>query len=178
MPPTDYAARIAVLHRELGNPGDYAQSRALTLQSEAEEAALVKVAQNEDGRAVRMIPPAAAGWRQMHLAATAVGVTLQPLSGFRSVTRQAKLIRTKIAAGQNLPTILSSIAAPGYSEHHTGRALDLGTPGEPSLVEGFAHTPAYAWLCAHAASHGFQLSYPRGNQHGIIYEPWHWYWAG
>lgn len=71
--------------------------------------------------------------------------------------------------------ILNVNAAPGYSEHHGGRALDIGTPGEPPAEESFEHTPAFAWLTRHAGDFGFVMSYPRGNPHGIVYEPWHWY---
>lgn len=176
IPPTDYAARIVVLHRELGIPGGYAQSRGLTLQPEAEETALVKVATPPDGPPIRLIAPAAAAWQQMRRAALHAGIGLEPLSGFRSVTRQAEILRSKLSAGQPLAAILANVAAPGFSEHHTGCALDLGTPGEPELLEEFAMTPAYVWLCAHAAMHGFHLSYPRGNPHGIVFEPWHWRW--
>ena len=70
--------------------------------------------------------------------------------------------------------ILQVNAAPGYSEHHGGEALDIGTPGEPPAEESFETTPAFAWLSQHAARHGFSLSYPRDNPHGIVYEPWHW----
>lgn len=171
-----YALRIAALHRELGLPADYAAHRGLPLQAEADEAALVTIAQKADGTRVRLLPPAAAAWRAMHAAASAAGHELQPLSGFRSVDRQAAIIRTHLAAGRPLADLLASVAAPGFSEHHTGRALDLGTPGEPPLEDGFAQTPAYAWLLAHAPSHGFHLSYPAGNHHGIVFEPWHWCW--
>ena len=47
-------------------------------------------------------------------------------------------------------------------------------PDEPPAEESFETTPAFAWLSQHAARHGFSLSYPRGNPHGIVYEPWHW----
>jgi D-alanyl-D-alanine carboxypeptidase len=77
-----------------------------------------------------------------------------------------------------LQEILKVNAAPGFSEHHSGRAIDIGTPGQPPAEESFEHTAAYAWLDAHAEQFGFRLSYPRGNSHGISYEPWHWYWIG
>jgi len=72
--------------------------------------------------------------------------------------------------------ILTVNAAPGYSEHHSGYALDIGTPGEPPAEESFESTAAFAWLGEHAGRFGFQLSYPRDNPHGIVYEPWHWCW--
>ncbi|HEY4990089.1 MAG TPA: D-alanyl-D-alanine carboxypeptidase family protein, partial [Opitutaceae bacterium] len=68
-------------------------------------------------------------------------------------------------------------AAPGYSEHHTGRAVDIGVPDEPPLEEGFALTQAFSWLTAHAREFGFALSYACGNPQGIAYEPWHWLYA-
>jgi D-alanyl-D-alanine carboxypeptidase len=73
-----------------------------------------------------------------------------------------------------LDDILAVNTAPGFSEHHSGRALDLSTPGEAAAEESFESTSAFAWLCAHAARFGFVLSYPRDNPHGIVYEPWHW----
>ncbi|MGO4780892.1 D-alanyl-D-alanine carboxypeptidase family protein, partial [Lysobacter sp. 2RAB21] len=36
------------------------------------------------------------------------------------------------------------------------------------------HTGAFAWLREQAGGYGFVMSYPRGNPHGIVYEPWHW----
>lgn len=175
-PASAYATRIAALHRELGLPADYALRRKLALQPEADEAALLTIATPPDSPPVRLTAPAAAAWTQLHQAALANSILLEPLSGFRSVNRQAEIIRGKLAAGQPLAAILASVAAPGYSEHHTGCALDLSTPGEPELAEGFAQTPAYAWLREHAAKHGFHQSYPRDNPHGIVFEPWHWCW--
>lgn len=70
--------------------------------------------------------------------------------------------------------ILRVNAAPGFSEHHTGRAIDIGTVDSPVLEEEFENTSAYRWLQANAQRFGFQLSYPRGNAAGIIFEPWHW----
>ncbi|HPF74253.1 MAG TPA: D-alanyl-D-alanine carboxypeptidase family protein, partial [Xanthomonadaceae bacterium] len=67
--------------------------------------------------------------------------------------------------------------APGFSEHHSGNALDIGTPDEPPAEESFENTAAFDWLCENAPNFGFQLSYPRNNPHGIVYEPWHWCWS-
>ena len=40
--------------------------------------------------------------------------------------------------------------------------------------ESFEDSPAFEWLCKHAAEHDFSLSFPRDNQQGFLYEPWHW----
>lgn len=173
---SDYAARLAEISRALGIPADYAVRRGLALQPEAAESNLVPIGLSPEGREIHLLVPAARAWSEMLAAATADRVVLLPLSGFRSVARQEEIIRDKLTAGQPLADILRLVAAPGYSEHHTGRALDLGTPDEPPLEEGFAETAAFRWLTPRAGNFGFRLSYPRGNPHGIAYEPWHWCW--
>lgn len=106
--------------------------------------------------------------------ARAVGLSLTVLSAFRSVERQAERVRRKIATGSAIADILSVTAPPGYSEHHTGMAVDIGTEDGTTLDSSFEHTAAFAWLQQHAASYGFHLSHPRGNPQGYTYEPWHW----
>jgi D-alanyl-D-alanine carboxypeptidase len=153
-------------------PEDYGAARGLKRQPEAAE--LVSIATHAQGREVRLAPAAAAAWRRMRSAAESAGVLLLPVSGFRSVSRQDEIIREKLAAGQPLEAILRVMAAPGYSEHHTGNAIDIAEPGQPPLEESFERTAAFRWLDANAPSYGFHLSYPRGNIHGFVYEPWHW----
>ena len=157
---------------ELGIPADYGAGRGMTLLAEAHE--LVSIGASPDGRDIRLSPPAAAAWARMRDDADAAGIKLVAISGFRSIERQAEIIRGKLAAGEAIGGILRTIAAPGYSEHHTGRAIDVGVPGEPPLTEAFERTLAFPWLQANAARYGFHLSYPRGNAHGMAYEPWHW----
>ena len=79
-----------------------------------------------------------------------------------------------LGLGDRVDDILAVNAAPGFSEHHGGRALDIGAPGEPPAEENFEQTPAFEWLQANAGNHCFTMSYPRDNPHGIIHEPWHW----
>jgi D-alanyl-D-alanine carboxypeptidase len=116
----------------------------------------------------------AQAWRAMRAAAQADAVMLEAISGYRSHDYQLGIFRRKLARGQSVAEILRVNAAPGFSEHHGGRVLDISTPGEPAAEESFEHTPAFAWLQAHAGDFGFEMSYPRGNPHGIDYEPWHW----
>lgn len=167
---------LAEIHHRLGIPADYAAARRLALQPEADPATLVTIARTAEDRPIQLAPPAAAAWARLHLAAAAAGITLIPISGFRSIARQEEIIRAQLTLGRPLADILRLVAAPGYSEHHTGCALDLTAPDDPPLEEGFALTSAYAWLSAHAGALGFRLSFPRGNPHGIAYEPWHWCW--
>lgn len=129
-------------------------------------------------RPLWLIDGAAHAWLAMRAAAQGDGVTLEAISGFRSHAYQHTIFRRKLARGQNLAQILAVNAAPGFSEHHSGRALDIGTTDEPPAEESFETTEAFAWLCHHAAGFGFRMSYPRDNPHGIVYEPWHWCWVG
>ncbi len=160
----------------LGIPPDYAATRGLALQPEA--ASLVSIGANPDGRDISLEPAAAAAWARMREAAASDGLTLLAVSGFRSVARQDEIIHGRLLKGEKIGAILRTLAAPGYSEHHTGRAVDIGVPGEPLLTESFAQTKAFSWLELHAREHGFRLSYPKGNAHGIVYEPWHWCFGG
>ena len=163
------------LHRSLGIPADYAAARRLKPHREAR--GLVSIGRApDDGKILRLTPRAAGAWKKMREAAAHDGIVLLPLSGFRSVARQTTIIRRKLAAGQRITDILRLVAAPGFSEHHTGRALDIGSPEHVELDEHFARTAAFRWLRRHAREFGFHLSYPRGNRHRIAYEPWHWCW--
>jgi hypothetical protein len=51
-------------------------------------------------------------------------------------------------------------------------------PGRPLLEEEFELTDSFTWLKENAHQFDFRLSYPRGNDLGIIYEPWHWFYTG
>jgi len=160
------------LHRELGIPVSYRQDTDLPLYSEPAE--LVEVGPNLVGRTQRLTPDAARHWHAMVTAAAGNGVQLLIVSGFRDVEYQAALIRKKINAGQVIDDILKVNAAPGHSEHHTGRAVDIATPGSRPLTEEFENTEAFRWLQANAGHFGFSMTYPRDNPWGITYEPWHW----
>lgn len=164
--------RFIAVTAKLGIPEDYGTKRGLPLQTETTE--LVSIGANPDGREIALEPDTAAAWMRMRDAAASDGLTLLAISGFRSVERQAEIIQGKLSRGERIDAILKTIAAPGYSEHHTGRAIDLGVPGEPLLTECFALTRAFTWLVAHGHEHGFRLSYPKGNAHEIAFEPWHW----
>ena len=160
------------LHKELGIPDGYGGNGGPPVFEEAQE--LVDVGPNLVGRLQRLTPTAAERWSEMVTSAAADGVTLLLVSGFRSVDYQARLIRKKINAGQTIEEILSVNAAPGFSEHHTGQAVDIATPGSRPLTEDFETTEAFRWLSDHAARYGYSMTYPRDNPWGFIYEPWHW----
>lgn len=160
------------LHQELGIPSDYGDNGRRPAYLEAQT--LVDAGPNLMGRMQRLTPDTASSWQSMVDAARDGGVTLLLVSGFRSIDYQAGLIRKKIEAGQSITDILLVNAAPGFSEHHSGRAVDIATPGSRPLTEEFETSNAFAWLTENAADFGFRMSYPRDNAEGFIYEPWHW----
>lgn len=168
-----YAIDIAGRLKALGIPETYGIDRGLGLQPEARELEVAR--ELSDGRQIELVPQVAQAWRSMVSAAATDGVTLLLISGFRSVQRQHEIVEGKRARGDSIEAILRVNAAPGFSEHHTGRAVDIGTPGCPPLEERFEETSAFAWLARNAGRFGFSLSYPRDNPYGIIYEPWHWF---
>lgn len=148
------------------------------LALEAEPAQLRLAGFDRYRRPLWLLHGAALAWRRLQLHAAREGIALEAISGYRSHDYQLGIFERKRARGLSVQEILQVNAAPGYSEHHSGRALDISSPGEPPAEESFEATPAFAWLLANAGEHGFRLSYPRDNPHGIVYEPWHWYWTG
>ena len=172
----DAGARRALLERAfaLGVPRNHARARHLRLQ--CEPARLVSIGTDIYGRAQWLQPRAAGALADLRQAAQRDGVVLEIVSAFRSIEYQLGIVQRKLARGQSMDAILRVSAAPGYSEHHTGRCVDFTTPASSPLEEVFDQSPAFAWLTQHAATFGFALSYPRDNPHAMAYEPWHWCW--
>jgi D-alanyl-D-alanine carboxypeptidase len=169
---SSYAKRIAQLHKELGIPEDYAAQRKLNLQYEPDT--LIPIENDIFSRLQQLTVEAASCWNKMREAAKQDDVIISVVSAFRSVDYQADIIRRKLTAGQSIEQVLAVSAAPGYSEHHTGRCLDLTTLHCKPLEEEFENTTAFEWLTKNAKNFGFSLSYPRNNPHRVVYEPWHW----
>ena len=133
------------------------------------------------GSGLQLRPEAAAAIRAMQQAAASDGVDLRVLSAFRSIDLQQSLFfDVKAARNQDARTRAKVSAPPGYSEHSTGFAVDLGDGGQPAtnLSQDFENTPAYQWLSQHAGHYHFTLSFPKGNRQGVSYEPWHWRFEG
>ena len=147
---------------------------ACRLPPYAEATELVAAGTDTFGRPQRMTAGTLAAWQAMVAAAHGDSVELLLVSAYRSVRYQCEVIERKLEAGRSIDDILRVNAPPGHSEHHTGRALDLTTPGVEPLTEAFEGTEAFAWLDARADRFGFSMSYPRNNADGIDYEPWHW----
>lgn len=90
-------------------------------------------------------------------------------SGYRSYSAQKAIHSLMVkrygsAGGDRIA------ARPGFSEHQTGIAVDLGTTGGTN----------YKWLAANAWKYGYILRYPNKKTKvtGYQYEPWHFRYIG
>ncbi|AFY65776.1 D-alanyl-D-alanine carboxypeptidase family protein [Geitlerinema sp. PCC 7407] len=130
---------------------------------------------------IQLRQAAADQFSAMVSAAAAEGVSLVPISGFRSLADQEYLFfEVKAERGQVATKRAEVSAPPGYSEHHTGYAVDIGDGNTPAtnLSQSFEETRAFQWLQQNAAFYSFELSFPQGNPQGVSYEPWHWRYVG
>jgi zinc D-Ala-D-Ala carboxypeptidase len=124
---------------------------------------------------------AAEKFLEMQAAARSAGVELVPISGFRSVEDQSHVFfDVKAERGQTPATRAEVSAPPGYSEHHTGYAVDLGDGDRPdlNLQTEFDTSKAYQWMKENAVSYNFEPSFPKDNAQHVNYEPWHWRFVG
>jgi zinc D-Ala-D-Ala carboxypeptidase len=108
------------------------------------------------------------------------GVWIVPVSGFRDLERQKLLFEKQIEKKGSEASAAKVSAPPGYSEHHTGYAIDLtdGQFPQQDITNEFAKTKAYHWLTLHAREFGFEMSFPQNNPEGVMFEPWHWRFIG
>jgi D-alanyl-D-alanine carboxypeptidase len=160
----DSASSLQVVvnkHRQL-NPAAYVPGQLVRVQAE------------------RLRAPAADAYKQFAKAAKAAGVNVMPISGYRSFSEQASLYDSYVRQyGQATADTLA--ARPGYSEHQTGLAMDIGNAsGTCALQACFANTPAGRWAAEHGWEYGFIIRYPAGAgaTTGYTYEPWHLRYVG
>tara|TARA_Y100001970_G_scaffold294175_1_gene447973 strand:- start:12148 stop:12807 length:660 start_codon:yes stop_codon:yes gene_type:complete len=118
---------------------------------------------------------------KMQNAAREENIKLVFLSGFRSKRLQHEIFyEIKSIRNQAAYKRAEVSAPPGYSEHSTGFAIDIGDGDSPEyhFEEGFESTNAFKWLIKNAHKYHFLMSFPRDNPQGVSYEPWHWRFEG
>ena len=117
---------------------------------------------------------------QMREEAQKDGVYLVFLSGYRSINLQNEIFYSlKSVRNQEAAERARVSAPPGYSEHSTGFAIDIGDAAqrETDFETEFENTNAFRWLNKNAAKFHFKLSFNKNNKF-IDYEPWHWRYEG
>jgi len=108
------------------------------------------------------------------------GINLVFLSGYRSINLQNEIFYSlKSFRNQEAAERARVSAPPGYSEHSTGFAIDIGDANqrETDFETEFENTDAFKWLIKNAAKFHFKLSFTKDNKY-IDYEPWHWRYEG
>ncbi len=108
------------------------------------------------------------------------GIYLVFLSGYRSINLQNEIFYSlKSIRNQEAVERARVSAPPGYSEHSTGFAIDIGdaTQRDTDFETEFENTEAFKWLIKNAAKFHFKLSFKKNNKY-IDYEPWHWRYEG
>ncbi|AIY07036.1 peptidase M15 [Planococcus sp. PAMC 21323] len=151
--PGTYAAGILIVNKQYGLPSNY-NPGVNKLAQKAIDAMVLEAKKQEVG--------------------------LTAFSTFRSYNRQKELYNNYVRKNGVAEANRFS-AKPGYSEHQTGLAFDLGGSNQSQwLKESFAATKEGKWLAANAHQYGFILRYPKGKEKitGYMYEPWHYRYIG
>lgn len=128
----------------------------------------------------QMRDEAATALENMFAAASDDGVTLVACSGYRSAVYQDQLYSGYVQS-YGTATADSISSRPGYSDHQTGLAMDIGDHDQATVfTTDMKNTPEGKWLYAHAHEYGFILRYPEGKESitGYSFEPWHYRYVG
>ncbi|GAB4417191.1 MAG: D-alanyl-D-alanine carboxypeptidase family protein [Bacteriovoracaceae bacterium] len=168
--------KLKQIYQELGITDHHLKINKLSPQIQPPLDQLVVAEIDFEGKPFILEKKAAEAWFKMKTAASKEQIFLMPFSGFRSIGYQRNLIQSNLAKGRDIDEVLTNVAIPGFSEHHTGRAIDFHELGKNLLDEDFEKTESFEWLTKNAYRFNFYMSYPRDNPHGIIYEPWHWFY--
>ena len=141
---------------------------------------IASYATGEYQRFERLAPDASLALLKLIYTARDDGVWIVPVSGFRNISDQEKLFNAQIQRRGSPEAAAKLSAPPGYSEHHTGYAIDVtdGRFPKQDITYNFATTDAFKWLTIYAKEFGFEMSFPENNSQGVSYEPWHWRFVG
>ncbi|GAB3567999.1 hypothetical protein GCM10027405_29270 [Arthrobacter alkaliphilus] len=127
------------------------------------------------GEASLLNATTAAAAEKLFAAASSEGVTMTLASGYRSFQTQTATYGGYVNARGQASADTAS-ARPGFSEHQTGWAFDIGDGGGAcSFAPCFADQPAAVWAKANSYKYGFVVRYPwmLNGITGYYYEPWH-----
>ena len=118
---------------------------------------------------------AVVAFKNMYEAAKKEGLGLVINSSYRSYQDQENICNTfKDLYGEGYVT--KYVALPGFSEHQTGLAVDIGSTSS----KVFAESKEYEWMKENAYKYGFILRFTKANAYitGFRSEPWHYRYVG
>lgn len=116
-------------------------------------------------------------FKEMSMSAKNEKITLIVNSSYRDYKTQKEIYDDY--ADKNGKEYADKFAArPDYSEHQTGLALDIFSPGFG--MKTFGESDAFKWLLNNSYKYGFILRYPEGKENitGYAYEAWHYRYLG
>lgn len=125
-------------------------------------------------KAIRLERKTARAFRRMCLFAREQGIWLYATQGHRTVRAQQELIR-HFTQRDGAEEAMRRCAPAGFSEHHSGLALDVNGGTWENGVGVRNGKLAWAWLAEHCFQFGFMIKNLKGKEHitGTRYEPWH-----
>jgi len=104
------------------------------------------------------------------------GYSLRAISTYRTLEYQENLYNNYVKI-DGIEKADTYSARPGYSEHHTGLAIDVDNL--KLSYNNFENTKEFSWMQQNAYKYGFILRYGKDNSiTGYIYEPWHYRYVG
>ncbi len=118
---------------------------------------------------------AVVAFKNMYEAAKKEGLGLVINSSYRSYQDQEEVCNTyKNLYGEGY--VSRYVALPGFSEHQTGLAFDIGSTSS----KVFAESKEYEWMKDNAYKYGFILRFTKSNAYitGFRSEPWHYRYVG
>ena len=105
------------------------------------------------------------------------GLSIRIISAYRSFDYQENLYNNYLKY-ETRSLVDTYSARAGYSEHHTGLAIDIDN--NKLNYNKFYLTKEFLWMQDNAYKYGFILRYPKDKEKitGYSYEPWHYRYVG
>ncbi len=154
------------------------------LASDYEPKDLTKILAYAPGRdeSARYMRKEAADQLNLMLAdAKADGTEIVITTAYRAYWLQKAIFESNVAKKGSIEEANKTSAKPGQSEHQTGLAADLSSPGlNYEISYDFGQGPEGKWMADNAGKYGFILRYPKGMENitGYTFEPWHFRYVG
>ena len=138
---------------------------------------------NSFGKEFQIEPETYRHFEQLRAAVKQKGIQIELDSVYRSVARQKEIV-AEFTQKYGADYVKQYVAVPGYSEHHTGLAVDICLVVDGKIIddndEMIAQKEIFAQIHPLLADYGFILRYPQGKENltGYSYEPWHFRYVG
>ncbi len=138
---------------------------------------LVSVPEEYGNPGMKLTEECFEAYKQMYNAALNDGMDLYINSSYRSYNTQVNTYNNFLTKDSQ-EVVDTYSARPSHSEHQTGLAIDILSPGYDFGTIYYADE--VDWLAENAWKYGFILRYPDGKMDitGYKFEPWHYRYVG